>query len=87
MTNAHKHKDDSQETRLALLEQSIGHVSQALLRIESSIENIENKLTARINGIEARMDKIDNRLWNVGFLIITCSTGLLMTMAKGFHWI
>lgn len=39
--------NDSHETRIALLEQSIGHIGQTLLRIESKIDNLEIRLNNR----------------------------------------
>jgi hypothetical protein len=83
MTISPKHPNDSHETRIALLEQSIGHVSQILLRIEARMDRIES----RIDKIDLRMDKIESRLWNLTFIMITFSAALLTTMAKGFHWI
>lgn len=65
--------NNSQETRIALLEQSIGHVGQSLLRLESKIDKMD-----------LRIDKIDNRLLQIIFLI---SLSIIPTvLGKLFHW-
>lgn len=73
MTNAHKYKDDSQETRIALLEQSTGHIAQTLLRIESRLDRIESEVKSDFK-------------WLLGTMILFSGV-LLATMAHGFHWI
>jgi hypothetical protein len=73
MSNSQKYLHDSQETRIALLEQSIGHITQTLLRIEARLDRIETEV------------KSDFR-WLLGMMIVF--SGVLMgTMAHGFHWI
>lgn len=67
------------QVRLALLEQSIGHIGETLQRIEG-----------RLNQIEGKIDKFDSRLWtNFYWLlgtIFTVSAGLAGIMAQGFKW-
>ena len=73
MSNSQKYLHDSQETRIALLEQSIGHIAQTLLRIES-----------RMDRIDSRIDKLENRLWQIVFLISSSILGMIL--GKIFHW-
>jgi len=48
--NAHKKehstytKNDSHETRIALLEQSISHINETLMRIENRLDKLDNRL-------------------------------------------
>ena len=61
--------NDSHETRIALLEQSIGHIGQTLLRIESRIDKLDARIENIENKLSLRIDKIDTRLWQILFLI------------------
>jgi molecular chaperone GrpE (heat shock protein) len=77
-------KANNQETRIALLEQSIKHVNETLLRFEKKIDGLDQK-------VEQNMSKINDRLWS-NFLwilttLFTLSTLLIGVMAKGFHWL
>lgn len=82
--------NDSTQTRVALLEQSIGHIGQTLLRIESRIDgldkslnaridNLDKSLGARIDKLDARIDKVENRLWQILFIIVTSIIGIGIT--------
>ena len=74
MTHPHKYSNhDSNETRIALLEQTIGHIDQSLMRIES-----------RIDKMDVKIDKIENRLWQIMFLISSSVIGMII--GKIFHW-
>lgn len=110
MSQARKHHNDSHETRIALLEQSVGHISQTLLRIETKLDGVdaslntrinvmENSLNTKINSLEhslntkmnsieyslnARIDKVDNRLWQIMFLLSSSIIGVIL--GKIFHW-
>jgi hypothetical protein len=82
--------NDSHETRIALLEQSIGHIGQTLLRIESRIDNLDkslniriDRLDARIDKLDARIDKVENKLWQILFLISSSIIGMIL--GKIFH--
>ena len=58
--------NDSHETRIALLEQSIGHIGQTLLRLESKIDNLDSSLNSKINNLDkslnSRIDNLDKSL-------------------------
>jgi len=60
------------ETKVALLEQSIMHINQTLLRIENDSKEFRSEV------------KNDFR-WMFG-LMIAFGSGLMGVMAHGFHW-
>lgn len=79
-TQKHNKIHDINETRLALLEQSIAHtnetlikmdanINQTLARIESRIDNLDKSLNTKIDNLDkslnARMDKMDTRIEKV----------------------
>jgi len=70
-------KDD---TRIALLEQSIGHINQTLIRIEKRLDTMDAK-------IDARFDSLNNRIWNNFLWIIGGFTAILGILAHALHWI
>jgi hypothetical protein len=64
---------NSTDTRVALLEMSISHINETLIRFEKKIDKID--------------DKIDSRFfWLLG-LQISSFVGLLTVIAKAVHWI
>jgi hypothetical protein len=72
-----KMKEHNVNTQVALLKQSIGHVNETLKRIELGF-------TSHLDDISRRLDKLDNRLWQIIFLIASSVIGLVI--AKIFHW-
>lgn len=64
---------NSIDTRVALLEQSIAHINETLLRIEQDTKEFRREV------------KSDFR-WVIG-LMIAFGSGVLGVMAHGFHWI
>lgn len=86
MSNPQKYikTNDSNETRIALLEQSIIHIGQTLIRIESKIDNLDLKIDKIDTKLGLRIDKIDNRLWQTMFLISSSIIGIII--GKIFHW-
>jgi hypothetical protein len=79
MTAEKIHQHNSDQTRIALLEQSIGTINQTLIRIEN-----------RLDGIDKEMKS--NFLWTLGMMIGLSGAGLSMIIglgaitAHGFHW-
>lgn len=55
-------KSNSQETRMALLEQSQNHIHDALLRIEKGIWERFDKMEMRFNKVEGNFDKFDQKI-------------------------
>jgi hypothetical protein len=64
------------ETKVALLEQSISHINQTLIRIEKRLDKVDDQL------IQFRGD----HMW-IFCIVIAFGTGLMGLMAHGFHWI
>jgi hypothetical protein len=63
---------NSIDTRVALLEQSIGHINDTLIRIEN-------------NNKEFRRDVKSDFRWVIG-IMIAFGSGLMGVMAHGFKW-
>ena len=72
------HYDD--DTRLALLEQSIGFLNSTLVRFEHRFDQLDNK----IEKLESRIDS--NFKWLLG-IIIAGFGGLFGIIAHAQHWI
>lgn len=69
----------SEDTRLALLEQSINHIDETLKRFDK-----------RFDVMEAKMDKMDSRIdsnfkWTLG-LMYSSIAGILVLIGHQFHW-
>ncbi len=81
---------NSQEVRLALLEQSITHVNETLLRIDNRLSSIESKIERKFDEVDKKLEKFDGRLWTNFYWILgtvfTLSSVLAGLMAKGFNW-
>jgi hypothetical protein len=79
------------ETRTALLEQSIGYISESLQRIETKIDKGFSEVDARLNFMNTRMNSLDRQLWANFIWTLSAIFGLTGTafgiMAKGFGWL
>jgi hypothetical protein len=71
---------NSMDTRVALLEQSISHINQTLIRIEQDGKEFRQDVK------EFKRDVKNDFRWVIG-LMTAFGSGLLGTMAHGFHWI
>jgi hypothetical protein len=86
---AHKHEVDMKDdTRIALLEQSIGHINESLVRIEKRFDSIDR----RFESIDKRFDVVESKIedvrksswshftWIMGFMlaIATAFAGILI---------
>lgn len=87
----------NQETRFALMEQSIQHMTQSVQRLETSLESRFNKIDDRFDKIDARFEKVDHEIkevhkelkgeirsnffWTLG--VIGTVFGIV---AHGLHW-
>lgn len=91
-------RDDDNTTRIALLEQSIGHIGQSLLRIEKTltdgfnrvddeIKRLDAKIDNRFDSLSGRMDSLNGRLWQLFFWMIGGFAGILALLAHAVHWI
>ena len=79
------------ETRVALLEQSIGHITEVLVRLENKIDSGFKDVNKRIDKIDDRMDKMESRIWSNFMWQLSTTLGLAFTglgvIAKGFGWL
>ncbi len=67
------------ETRLALLEQSIGHINETLQRFEKRFDNVDQELKA------IRKESKADFFWLLLIIGGTFASSLGI-LAKGFHW-
>jgi hypothetical protein len=63
------------ETRLALLEQSINNINETMKRFEKRFDTLENK-------IDTGLKDINNRLWSNFFWLIGASTTITFFLIK-----
>lgn len=86
-----KMRQNSLETRIALVEQSIIHISETMIRVENKIENGFKKVDEKIDKIEKEIKLFDHRLWTNFYWILgtlfTLTTLTCGILAKGFHWL
>lgn len=66
----HKDTDMKEDTRIALLEQSIGHIDQALMRLDTRFDSVEK----RFDRLEDRLDSLNNKVdsnfkWLLGITV------------------
>lgn len=68
----------TEETRIALLEQSIGHINETLVRLENKIDKLDGKVD-KLDG------KLDSRfIWLLTFMIAGFSASFGM-LAHAMH--
>lgn len=81
---------DSVDTRVALLEQSIGHINQTLINLSHSVEKLDAKMDQGFRDL--RQDMKSDFKWLMGMIIglaaftVSGFLGLGSIMAHGFHW-
>jgi hypothetical protein len=80
----------NQDTRIALLEQSIEHMNSTLNRLEMNLSNGFSSTNKRLEEMNTRLDKFNDRLWSNFLWILstqfTLTTLICGVMAKGFQW-
>ncbi len=85
--------EHSEETRISLLELSIQHINETLLRLEKRFDKIDSKF----DKVDSRLESIDNKIdsnfkWLLSFvlsglgLMISGFAGIFAIMAHGFKW-
>ena len=103
MVTKNKHMDIqfSEDTRLALLEQSIGHLNVTLERFEKRFDQIDAKfdlIDIKFNHIDGKFDRMDAKFEKLDSRIDSNFKWLLSVMIAGFgsllgiiahtqHWI
>lgn len=82
-----QHYRNDNEVRIAVVETTIGHINESLIRMEKRFDKIDEKLETMDKKIEAINNRMwTNFLWLLG-VMSAFSVGLLGIMAKGFNWI
>lgn len=66
----------SNDVKIAVLENTIGHINETLSRIDQKIDRLNQ-----------RMDKLDHRQWTNFLWLLSAIIGLAGVMAHGFHWL
>ncbi len=82
------------DTRVALLEMSISHINDTLVRIEKRFYKIDerlDKIDDRFNRLDEKIDKLDSKLdsrflWLLSFTIGGFAS-VLGVVARVAHWI
>lgn len=77
---------DSIETRVALLEQSIGTINQTLIRIENRLDNFEHRVYERFDKMDSKIDKLNSDAKSDFRWLLAIISGLGLIMAHGFKW-
>lgn len=87
-------KPDRLETRTALLEQSIGHINQTLIRIERRLDGYDSDFKSVTSEFkETRQEMLSYFKWTLSLIIglggimLSGFLGVLGVMSHGFHWI
>lgn len=94
MRQTHKFEErmkvNTVETRVALVEQSIGHIGETLIRLENKIDNGFKKIDEKFEKINEKLERFDSRLWSNFYWVLgtmfTLATLMCGIMAKGFGW-
>lgn len=69
----------SDETRLALLEQSIKHTNDTLIRFERRFDKLDDEI--KDTKKELKSEIRSNFFWTLGVI-----ASILAVVARGFHW-
>lgn len=80
---AHKHTDD---TRLALLEQSITNINDTMQRMEKRFDKLEAKIDTVSTEMKQGFKDCNNRIWSNFYWNLAALTTLGALMAHGFKW-
>lgn len=85
-----KMKNNSLETRVALVEQAIGHVSETLSRLENKMDAGFKKMDEKFEKLDKEIKLFDSRLWTNFYwtlgTMFTLATLMCGILAKGFKW-
>ena len=75
-TNKINPNNDSNTTRIAVLETTISHINETLKKIEK-----------RFDKIDERFDKLDNRMWQIMLFMFTGFGSTLLILANIKGWL
>jgi hypothetical protein len=83
-------KHNNLETRVALVEQSIGHIAETLIRLENKMDNGFKKIDYKFDNLDKEIKLFDARLWTNFYwtlgTMFTLATLMCGILAKGFKW-
>ena len=71
---------NNHESRITRLEVTIENINE-------SLKQINNKIDQNSTQINNKIDKLDNRIWQIMFFIVSGFAALLAVMAHGFKWL
>ncbi len=77
--------DMSNDTRVALLEQSIGHINQTLLRIEQKVDKLDDKVDKVSEKLDKKNDEVRGLSWSQFRWIMGTFFVLFMTVVYKGH--
>ena len=77
---AHKNEDHSEETRISLLEQSINHINETLIRFEKRFD----KMDSRFDKVDASIEKVRDVSWSQFRWLLATILGLILTVSGIF---
>lgn len=80
----HKPVYQNDEVKIALMENNIEHIYEALVRLELAIGRSNNEMNEGFNKIDSRIAKIHNQVEQILFLI--ASSLIVFILSKVFHW-
>lgn len=78
---------NSIDTRVALLEQSIGHINQTLIRIENELKDFKMDIKGEIKGLKEEFKDQKKWAWAQFVFLFGAITGLAAVTAHGFRWL
>lgn len=88
-------KKDSDSTRLALLEQSIGYIGETLLRLDKRFDSIDSRFDSvdhRFDKVETKIEKLDSKIeetrrqaWSKFRWVMGTIAGLFVTVILKGH--
>lgn len=85
-------KPAQQETRIALLEQSIGHINETLVRLEKRFDKLDDISLSHFTRLESSIDKLRDKMdsttkWlvGIGISVLFSAASLGMSVYQNFH--
>ena len=83
-------KYNNLETRIALVEQSTGHIAETLIRLENKMDSGFKKMDDKFEKLDKEIKLFDSRLWTNFYwtlgTMFTLATLMCGILAKGFKW-
>ena len=90
--------NNSHETRISLLEQSITNINETLIRFEKRFDKLDQKIDQGFKDVNNRIDQTNNkidqgikdingRMWTNFFWMLGGFAGILSLVAHFFKWI